>query len=142
MGFNCIYEVVEEIKDKDVHELLCDYGIEVMYVDDLDVDAMYIHTSRPRIIIRNDLDADKTNIVLLHELGHYLFDKKSWLSNQRTNENNANLFVCLHLIKNKIWEHNCFYGYLIDCGLSPKIARAFNDRTYQYKLQVKYELNY
>lgn len=140
MCFKDIYEKVEELKEYDLNELLENLGIRLIIAKDIDEEALYInYLEHPTILIRNKKIKE---CVMFHEIGHYLFDRKTHLANKRTNENNANIFMCLMLLKNEIWEYDYFDTYLINRGVQPKVARIFNDSVHQRKLQIKYDLVY
>lgn len=142
MCFKNIYGKVEELKNYSVSELIELLDIELIYSNELEVKSVYMKKDKPIIILQVDLSGLERDIVLLHEIGHHLFNRDTWLYNQRTNENNANLFMCLYLLKNEIWSYEYFDRYLIDLGVTPIVARMFNERVHQHKLQVKYELAY
>lgn len=140
MCFKDIYEKVEELKEYDLNELLENLGIRLFIANDIDEEALYInYLERPTILIRSKKIKE---CVMFHEIGHYLFDRKTHLANKRTNENNANIFMCLMLLRNEIWEYDYFDTYLINQGVHPKTARTFNDSVHQRKLQIKYDLVY
>ncbi len=142
MCFRKIYSKVEELKYLSINELIELLQVDIKYSDNIDCKAMYIRYIKPTIVIKSNLTSYDSNLAILHEIGHHLFNRGSWLLNQRTEENNANLFMCLYLLKNEIWECDFFDWHLINLGVTPSIARMFNERVYQYKLQVKYELAY
>lgn len=140
MCFKDIYEKVEELKEYDLNELLENLDIRLFIANDIDEEALYInYLEHPTILIRSKKIKE---CVMFHEIGHYLFDRKTHLANKRTNENNANIFMCLMLLKNEIWEYDYFDTYLINQGVQPKVARTFNDSVHQRKLQIKYDLVY
>lgn len=140
MCFKDIYEKVEELKKYDLNELLENLGIRLIIAKDIDDEALYInYLEHPTILIKSEKLND---CILFHEIGHYLFDRKTHLANKRTNENNANIFMCLMLLRNEIWEYDYFDTYLINQGVHPKTARTFNDSVHQRKLQIKYDLVY
>lgn len=140
MCFKDIYDKVEELKEYDLNELLENLGIRLIIAKDIDEEALYInYLEHPTILIGSKKIKE---CVMFHEIGHYLFDRKTHLANKRTNENNANVFMCLMLLRNEIWEYDYFDSFLINCGIQPKIARMFNDSVQQRKLQIKYDLVY
>ncbi len=144
MCFKNIYNKVEELKDYSVETILAELDIVVIYTNSipLNKNGIYIKTNTPTILIRNDLSQQDEQNILLHEIGHCLFDYGYHISNHRKEENNANLFMCLYLINNNIWEAEYFDHYLIYKGVEPKIARQFNDRIWQYKYQVTFGIAY
>ncbi len=144
MCFKDIYNKVEELKDYSIEGILAELGVDVIYTCSIPLNktGVYINTDNPTILIRNDLSKQDERNVLLHEIGHSLFDYGCHISNHRKEENNANLFMCLYLINNNIWEAEYFDHYLIYKGVEPKIARQFNDRVWQYKHQVKFDMVY
>lgn len=137
MCFRDIYNKVEEVKDLNIKGLLDYLGINLIYKEiiPLDKKAMVINNGSITIFIKNNLDDIELRNVLLHEVGHSIFDSNHYLSNHRTEENNANLFMCLYLVHNEIWKDTYFDTYLIYSGISPKVARQFNDRVWQFKNQ-------
>lgn len=140
MCFKDIYDKVEELKEYELNELLDKLGIRLIITKEIDEEALYInYLEHPTILIKRKKIND---CILFHEIGHYLFDRKTHLANKRTNENNANIFMCLMLLDNKIWEYDYFDAFLINCGVQPKVARTFNDSVFQRKLQIKYDLVY
>lgn len=140
MCFKDIYEKVEELKDYNLDELVEILNLKIVVTRNLDCEAMYIdYIEQPTILIRSKTINE---CVMFHEIGHCLFDRKTHLANKRTNENNANIFMCLMLLRNEIWEYDYFDTYLINQGVQPKVARMFNDSVHQRKLQIKYDLVY
>lgn len=140
MCFKDIYEKVEELKELSIDEIIERLNIKVILIENLECDAMYVdYLEQPTILVRNKFI---NKCVVLHEIGHCLFDRKTHLANKRINENNANTFMCLMLLKNDIWSYDYFDTYLINQGVQPRIARTFNDSVYQRKLQIKYDLVY
>lgn len=140
MCFKNIYDKVEELKELSIDEIVEMLNIKVILIENLDCDALYVdYLEQPTILIRNKFI---TNCVMYHEIGHCLLDRKTHLANKRTNENNANTFMCLMLLKNDIWNADYFDYYLINCGVKPRVAKSFNDSVHQRKIQIKYDLVY
>lgn len=140
MCFKDIYEKVEELKELSIDEIIERLNIKVILIENLECDAMYVdYLEQPTILAKNKFINDG---VMYHEIGHCLLDRKTHLANKRTNENNANTFMCLMLLKNDIWSYDYFDTYLINQGVQPSIARTFNDSVHQRKLQIKYDLVY
>lgn len=140
MCFKDIYEKVEELKDCSIKELLELLSIRIIVFNNIEKEAIYMnYLDCPTIMIKN---FDVLDCVLLHEIGHCLFDRTIHLANKRMNQNNANIFMCLMLLRNNIWECDYFDTYLINQGVIPKVAIRFNDSVQQRKIQIKYELIY
>lgn len=143
MCFKDIYDKVNELKDRNLYSIMDDLGVNLVYQEyvPLNKQAICIY-NQATIIVSNKLNEQQEKIVLLHELGHLLFDVGCHVSNHRTEENNANLFMCLYLVHNEIWDFEFFDVYLIHEGVDPKVARQFNDRVWQYKNQVTLGISY
>lgn len=141
MCFKDIYARADELKDLSIESILDELDIDVTYMDVLPLgkDAMFVDKS---IVVSNHLSDEKTKVVLLHEIGHYLFDKGIHCYNHRTEENNANIFMCLYLVHNEIWDSDYFDEYLIYQGVPPKVARYFNETVWQFKRQHILQLAY
>lgn len=134
MSFKAIYEKVEELKDLDLGTMLKELEISIIFQDEIPMNKKAILVEN-YIIIKSELREFEYKDVLLHEIGHFLFNDCSYFSNHKTEENNANLFMCLYLIHNRIWDSNYFDAFLIYEGVSPIIARKFNDQVWQFKNQ-------
>lgn len=141
MSFKDIYKKVEEFQGLGIHDILDQLDIDVIHRECLPLDKMSMYVDKC-ILINNSLSEQMERNALLHEIGHALFDKGCYLANHRTEENNANWFMCLFLIFEGFWEYDYFDEFLIYEGVPPKIARQFNDGVWQYKRQVKLELAY
>ena len=103
--FKDIYKKVDELKEYNVYELINLFKIRIIQCD-IDNKGLFINSSSPTMLVSFKISDSERDLVVLHELGHYLFDRKSFLCNQRTNENNANTFMCLYLIKNEIYDYS------------------------------------
>lgn len=139
MCFKDIYEKVEDLKNYSISELIEKLNINVIVNYDIDCEAIYVNYLKPTIIVSS---YEVKDCILLHEIGHSLFDRIVHVANKTTNENNANIFMCLMLLKNDIWNADFFDTYLINQGVNPKVARKFNDAVYQRKIQIKYDISY
>lgn len=136
MCFKEIYEKVDECLNYDIYELLKKENIDIVRDNDLTYGRkalMMSYDGFTIIFLKEGLDDQEERNLLLHELGHFYFDKKCSLYNKRTEENNANLFMCLYLLKNNIWVDLIFYYYLIGQGVDKKIALLVNDQILQYR---------
>lgn len=145
MSFNDIYNKIEELKELNIYSIIERESIDIVY----DNDVVYGRNSRIMkygnhtiVFIKQGLDEMLERNCLLHELGHYYFDKFCFCSNKRTEENNANLFMCLYLINNDIWASEHYQSYLISQGVHHKIASAVNDQIFQYKQSIIYKTNW
>ncbi len=141
MCFKDIYNKVEECLDYDLYELLEKENIDVVRDNDLvfgKCARIMSYNSMTIIFLKEGLDDQEERNLLLHELGHYYFDKKCYLSNKRTEENNANLFMCLYLLKNDIWEDFIFHYFLIGQGVEKKISMSVNEQIIQYRFSKLY----
>lgn len=131
-----VFDKVEELKDYCVATIIEELGFCVVYQEciPLGKKAMGI-PDLSTIVVSNNLAEQEERNALLHEIGHLLFGRNTYLSNQHAEENKANLFMCLYLVHNEIWESEYFDTYLIYKGVSPRIARQFNDWIWQFKHQ-------
>lgn len=134
MSFKEIYQKVENLKDLSIESILERYSIQVIFMDVLPFDKLAIQCDQS-IVLKNGLKNHEYKLLVLHEIGHYLFDRKCYYCNHRTEENNANIFMCLYLVHNEIWDDQYFDEYLIYQGIEPKVARYFNDCVWQFKRQ-------
>lgn len=140
MSFKEIYEMVEKLKELSIEDLLDLLDINIVINPNTDK-AIYVNYQNcPTIVVQENV-TEIAKCILLHEIGHHLLDRCSYLNN-RANENNANTFMCLMILKNDIWNSDYFDTYLINQGVKPKVARAFNDAVQQRKIQIKYDLAY
>lgn len=143
MCFKDIYMKVEELKDHSISTILDNMNIDVIYQECMPLGKQAVALPENNsIVISNILPEQNEKNILLHEIGHLLFDKRCTLANHRTEENNANIFMCLYLIHNEIWDSDYFDTYLIYNGVQPKIARRFNDSVWQFKNQQILEHGY
>lgn len=141
MCFKKIYEKVNTCLNYDVYELLKKENIDIVRDDDMTYGRQALIMSYDGMIIiflKEGLTDQEERNLILHELGHFYFDKKCSLYNKRTEENNANLFMCLYLLKNDIWNDLIFYYYLIDQGIEKKTSLFVNDQIIQYRFNQLY----
>lgn len=141
MCFKEIYEKVDECKNYGVYELLRNENIEIVRDNDLTYGRLariMSYDSNTIIFIKEGLTDQEERNLLLHELGHFYFDKKCSLYNKRTEENNANLFMCLYILKNDIWNDLIYYCYLIEQGVEKKISMFVNEQIIQYRINKLY----
>lgn len=137
MCFKEIYNKVQECLNYDIYELLEIENIEIVRDNDLTYGRLariMSYDGNTIIFLKEGLDDQQERNLILHELGHYYFDKKCFLSNKRTEENNANLFMCLYLLKNDIWDDLIYYQYLINQGIEKKISMLINEMIIQYRM--------
>lgn len=142
MCFEKVYGKVEECKQYSVYELVNMEGIDIIRDDDLTQGRkakMMSHEGNTIIFLQEGLSDQEEENLLLHELGHYYFDSGCSFVNKRMEENNANLFMCLFLIKNDIWQSQYFQEYLMSLGIDHKITNQVNDMIMQFKMTIIYE---
>ena len=99
MCFKEIYNKVQECLNYDIYELLKIENIDIVRDNDLTYGRKAVlmsYNGFTIIFLKEGLDDQEERNLILHELGHYYFDKRCFLSNKRTEENNANLFMCLY----------------------------------------------
>lgn len=143
MCFKKVYERVNECLEYDVYELLEKEEIDIVRDNDMTYGKKALimsYDSLTIIFLNEGLDDQEERNLILHELGHYYFDSKCAFSNKRTEENNANLFMCLYLLKNDIWSDLTFSCYLINHGIEKRIAYYVNELVIQYKINQRYFL--
>lgn len=141
MCFKEIYEKVNECLNYDVYELLKKENIDIVRDNDLTYGRkalMMSYDGFTVFFLKEGLDDQEERNLLLHELGHFYFDKKCSLYNKRTEENNANLFMCLYLLRNDIWNDSIYYCYLVNQGVEKKTSMYVNEQIIQYKYNQLY----
>ena len=146
MEFKKIMERVEVIKSLSTKNMLDNEGIDVIYDETL----CYGRDSRivkgygqVVIFIKPGLPEQYENFLLLHELGHFYLHMMTGISdtalqirNILREENEANIFACLYLLNNLIYDNEYYDTYLCSVGVPVKIADYVQECIYQYK-QVK-----
>ena len=120
-----------------VNELLLLYNIKIklLYNSENNIhDAtILISAHSSTIYLKDGLDEQYTNYLILHELGHFLIDYSlgcynySNTSYKSRNEFKANLFACCYLLKDcDLYDLN-IVEYLINNGCPYKIANHIFD---------------
>ena len=61
---------------------------------------------------------------------------------EASSERDADLFACLYLIGNHIWEACYFQHFLMCNGADRHIANKINDEIYHYKLNVQQQIGW
>lgn len=141
MCFNEVYEKVQYCLEYDIFEILQQEKIDIVRDSDLCYGKsarLMSHQNKSIIFLQEGLSDQEERNLILHELGHFYFDSESAYKNSRVEETNANLFMCLYILKNDIWDYNDFQCYLINEGIDKKIAYQINEMIFQNKMAKKY----
>lgn len=145
MKFKIVYEKVESIKQFSLSELIYMEGIDIVRDNDLTFNRkarMMSHDNKHIIFLQEALSDQEEEILILHELGHFYFDSRITLANKRMEERTANLFMCLFILKNNIWNCEYYQQYLINNGINSGIANDINEMIRQYKMTERYGHNW
>lgn len=136
MKFDEIYRLVNEKAELDLNEMLKECNAEIVR----DNDMMHGFEARSMMIddvflifLKEDMFEVRERYLLLHELGHYFCG---------SSERDADLFACLYLIGNHIWEACYFQHFLMCNGADRHIANKINDEIYHYKLNVQQQIGW
>ena len=137
MTFNEIYTLVEEKRSMSIGQMLSECNADIVRDNDL----MHGFEARSMIIggtfvifLEEGLLEVRENYLILHELGHFYCDTNK--------ERDANLFACLYLIDNQIWEGCFFQEYLMCNGVDRMVANQVNDVIYGHKLQMQSQIGW
>ncbi len=137
MTFNEIYALVEEKRTLSIEQMLKECNADIVRDNDLMrgfearsmiIDDVFV------IFLQEGLPDIRENYLILHELGHFYCDTSK--------ERDANLFVCLYLINNQIWEDCYFQEYLVCNGADRKVADQVNDAIYSYKMDIQSQIGW
>lgn len=145
MKFKIVYEKVESLKQYSLSELINMEGIDIVRDNDLTFNRkarMMSHDNKSIIFLQEALSDQEEEILILHELGHFYFDSRITLANKRMEERTANLFMCLFVLKNNIWNCEYYQQYLIKKGINNGIANDVNEMIKQYKMTERYGHNW
>ena len=143
MEFKKIMEKVDDLKNLSPKDLINSEGIDVIYDEalcygrDSRIDKGY---GQVVIFINPGLPEQYEQFLLLHELGHFYLHMTTGISdaalqirNIRREENEANIFACLYLLDNQIYDNEYHDTYLCSVGVPAKIADYVQEYIYQYK---------
>lgn len=145
MRFEDVYKLVESKKDLCLESLLEDCNADLIYDNDLshgykawsmEIDGIFM------IYLQESLIPVRERFLILHELGHRYCDSHSRFADRRKEECAANLFACLYLLQNQIWQTNFFTEFLMCNGADKNIAIYVNDRIYDYKLSLQQQMGW
>ncbi len=136
MNFHKVYCLVNDKIGMDINTLLKECHAEIIRDDDMmrgfearsmEIDGVLL------IFLKEGLPEIREHYLILHEIGHYYCG---------SSERYADLFACLYLIENRIWEACYFHQYLMCNGVDRHIAHRVNDDIYRYKLSVQEEIGW
>lgn len=137
MNFDEVYHLVDGKLGLSMEELLKECHADIIRDDDL----MHGFEARSMVIddvflifLKEHLVEVREQYLILHELGHYYCGCNS--------ERCADLFACLYLIGNRVWEACYFHQYLMCHGADCHVAYQINDEIYRYKLQVQDQIGW
>lgn len=137
MTFNEIYALVEEKRNMSIEQMLRECNADIVRDNDL----MHGFEARSMIIdgtfmifLQEGLLEVREKYLILHELGHYY--------SGTCKERDANLFACLYLIDNQIWDDFYFQEYLMRHGADRKVANQVNDDIYGYKMYMQSQIGW
>ena len=114
MEFIKIMEKVADLNSLSIKDMIESEGIDVIYDEvlcygrDSRIDKGY---GQVVIFVKPDLPEQYEKFLLLHELGHFhlhmttgISDAALQIRNIRREENEANIFACLYLLDNQIYD--------------------------------------
>lgn len=136
MNFHEIYLLVNDKANMDLNSLLKECHAEIIRDNDMmhgfearsmEIDGVWL------IFLKEGLIDIREQYLLLHELGHCYCG---------SSERCADLFACLYLIKNRIWDACYFHQFLMCNGADRHVAYRVNDEIYRYKLQVQEQIGW
>lgn len=143
MEFIKIMEKVADLNSLSIKDMIESEGIDVIYDEvlcygrDSRIDKGY---GQVVIFVKPDLPEQYEKFLLLHELGHFhlhmttgISDAALQIRNIRREENEANIFACLYLLDNQIYDSGYYDTYLCSVGVPSKIADYVQECIYQYK---------
>ncbi len=137
MNFDEVYHLVDGKLGLNTEDLLKECHADIIRDDDL----MHGFEARSMVIddvflifLKEHLVEVREQYLILHELGHYYCGSNS--------ERCADLFACLYLIRNRVWEACYFHQYLMCHGADRQVAYRINDEIYRYKLQVQDQIGW
>lgn len=143
MKFEEIMNCVNEHLVSDVYELLKELDIDIAYDNDLAGNKecrIFSCKDGNCVFIKENLNPLYEQFLLLHEMGHYLmhYGVSTYFTPAGRLEHEANMFVCLWLIKNDIDSTQYYDQYLIGCGVPISVAVDFQDTLYQFRQTQRY----
>lgn len=143
MEFIKIMEKVADLNSLSIKDMIESEGIDVIYDEvlcygrDSRIDKGY---GQVVIFVKPDLPEQYEKFLLLHELEHFhlhmttgISDAALQIRNIRREENEANIFACLYLLDNQIYDSEYYDTYLCSVGVPTKIADYVQECIYQYK---------
>lgn len=137
MTFNEIYTLVEEKRHMSIDQMQKDCNADIVRDNDLmrgfEARSMLIDDVF-MIFLQEGIPDIRENYLILHELGHFYCGTSK--------ERDANLFACLYLIDNQIWEDFYFQEYLLCNGVDRNVANQVNDEIYGYKANIQSQIGW
>lgn len=123
------YEKLEERND--IYKLITELGINLEYASISEPSKIFVYDGINTIILK--INQGNEGFYILHEIGHFLLHARNviFLTDNNLCELEANIFVCIFLLKGDLFDKNCI-SQLKELNVPDHIIVDFNNSLQKY----------